>query len=224
MTWYAYHLFAESSQALLEEFLDNPVMSKGVYWVRDLTDYPWHDARVTHGLPPNGLLVVRPIADPSSHDTEFYREHVISWFDIKGNEATKLSVSPNLLHQDNSDYELEAYPPPAFLKYLKQLSIEHKSAIAFYHCSMWGGDTDIEFAWVFKNGDEVAYSGLGFRGLPNKVKEYRQNGKSIEREGDVLVETLSHLSINLPSPFFALHTRSFEWESFKVERPKWNAG
>jgi hypothetical protein len=30
--------------------------------------------------------------------------------------------------------------------------------------------------------------------------------------------------MNLPTSFFALHTRSFPWESFKVESPKKEAG
>jgi hypothetical protein len=81
---------------------------------------------------------------------------------------------------------------------------------------MWGGDTDIEFAWVFKDGNEVAYSGIEFRESPNRIKEYRQSGKIIERKGDVLIDMLSSFSIKLPTPFFALHTRSFQWDSFKI--------
>jgi hypothetical protein len=83
MTWYAYHLFAEASPSLLDKFLASPVMSKGVYWVRDLTDYPWHDSRVKHDLPPNGLLVVRPICSPSTHEAKWYGNQIISWFDIQ---------------------------------------------------------------------------------------------------------------------------------------------
>lgn len=220
MTWYAYHLFAESSPSLLEEFLANPVISKGMYWVRDLTNYPWHDSRVKHELPPNGLLVVRPICDPSSHYAESYKHHIISWFAMQGNDAIELMISPNLLQRDNPDYDLEAYPPQTFLKYLKQRSLQHKCTLAFYHCSMWGGSTDIEFAWVFNIGNEVAYSGVDFRANPNVIREYRQSGEKIERKGDVLMDTLSHFSINLPTPFFALHTRGFPWESAKVESPK----
>jgi hypothetical protein len=107
---------------------------------------------------------------------------------------------------------------------LKELSIENKTTLAFYHCAMWGGDTDIEFAWVFKNGNEVAYSGVDFREFPNAIKEYRHDGENIERKGYVLVEMLSNFSVNLPTPFFALHARNFQWELFKVESPKREAG
>jgi len=223
MTWYAYHLFAESSPALLEQLLANPVLSKGVYWVRNLADYPWHDPKVKHELPPNGLFVVRPIGNPSSHYAESYKDHIISWFDIYGQETTELNISPNLLQQDNPDYDLTAYPPQAFLRYVKQLSNDNKSTLAFYYCEMWGGDTDLEFAWVFKSGEEIAYSGVEFRGFPNSIKEYRQNGKNIERKGYVLADTLSHFSIDLPTPFFALHTRAFPWVSFKVESQELDA-
>ncbi len=224
MTWYAYHLFAEASTPLLDKFLANPVMSKGVYWVRNLTDYPWHDSKVKHGLPSNGLLVVRPVGDPSSHYAEWYKNQIISWFDIHESETIELSILPNLIQQDNPDYNLEAYPPQAFLKYMKQLSIYNKTTLAFYHCSMWGGDTDIEFAWVFKNGDEVAYSGMEFRDFPNTIKEYRQNGEIIERKGYVLTDMLSNFSVNLPTPFFALHTSNFQWESFKITNLPKSAG
>jgi hypothetical protein len=107
MTWYAYHLFAEASPLLLDKFLAHPVMSKGVYWVRNLNDYPWHDPRVKHELPSNGLVVVRPIGDPASHLAEWWKTNVISWFDIQGDEAVELNVLPNRLQQDNPDYNLK---------------------------------------------------------------------------------------------------------------------
>src|SRR6185436_11230713 len=113
MTWYAYHLFAEASPLLLDKFLASPAMSKGVYWVRDIKDYPWHDSRVQHNLPPNGLIVVRPIADPNSHFAEWFKNNVISWFEIQGDETVELNITPNKLQQDNSDYSLEEYPPQA---------------------------------------------------------------------------------------------------------------
>ena len=224
MTWYAYHLFAEASPHLLEEFLASPVMSKGVYWVLNLDNYSWHDPRVKHELPSNGLLVVRPIGDPASHFAEWYQTNIISWFEIQGEESIELSISPGKLQQDNPDYEVETYPPQAFLKYVKQLSIDHKSTLAFYHCSMWGGDTDLEYAWVFKKGHEVAYSGIDFRAHPNVIREYHHSGERIERKGDILMDTMSHFSMYLPTPFFALHTRGFPWESAKVVRPKLGAG
>lgn len=224
MTWYAYHLFAEASPPLLDKFLASPVMSKGVYWVRNLTDYPWHDSRVKHDLPSNGLLVVRPICSPSTHEAKWYGNQIISWLDIQGDGTIELNILPDWLQRDNPDYNLEAYPPQAFLKYLKQLSIDNKTTLAFYHCSMWGGSTDIEFAWVFENGNEIAYSGKEFRESPNTLKEYRQNGESIERKGDVLIDMLSSFSIKLSSPFFALHTRNFQWESFKMVSPQKSAG
>jgi len=34
--------------------------------------------------------------------------------------------------------------------------------------------------------------------------------------GDVLVSTLGHLSLDLPTPFFAPHTRSFPWAKYKL--------
>jgi hypothetical protein len=56
------------------------------------------------------------------------------------------------------------------------------------------------------------------------MKEYRQSGESIERDGDVLVDMLSSFSIKLPTPFFALHTRNFQWDLFKITSPQKSAG
>lgn len=216
MTWYADHLFADPSRSLIDQFLADPVLANHVYRVDNLADFDWHDSKVKHDLGPKGLLVVRPICDPHSHRAEWYGQDFVSWLDVDSLESVELHVAPSLLQGDSPDYDLSDYPPLSFLKYIKQLSKGHGATLAFYHCSMWGGDTDIEYAWIFRNGVEFAYSGSHFRDFPNIVTEFHPNSPKIETKGFVLVKTLANFSIDLPTPYFALHTRSFPWDAKKI--------
>jgi hypothetical protein len=216
MTWYAHHLFAQPSEQVLDRLLGNPVVSKGVYWVRDISDHPWHAPEVIHGLPPGGLVVVRPICDPSAHCATWYKEPIISWFDVHGPKDVSIYVTPGQVWQDIPEADPKDYPPLPFLKYLKDLSEETNSTVAFYHCFTWGGDTEVEYSWVFLP-DETVYYGIDFREFPNRVVEYRKRGGKTEKKTWVLVETLAHFSLRLPTPYFALHARSFPWEISKVD-------
>ncbi len=218
MTWYAHHLFVEASQATIERLLRDPFLASGVHRIPDVSNFPWHDPRVKHELPPDGLVVVRPICDPDSHAAEWYRQPVISWFAMQGPESANLEVNPERLQRDFPEHPpADDYPPASFLKYIKNLSAECKAGMAFYQCAMWGGETDLECAWVF-GPEEIAYSATGLLEHPNKIIQYSGNGEKVEEKGYVLTKALAHLRIQLPTPFFALHTRSFPWQQYKLAR------
>lgn len=51
-----------------------------------------------------------------------------------------------------------------------------------------------------------------------KLLAYRPGEPGVMKTADALVETMKHLGLDLPTPYFALHTRSFPWHQHKVER------
>ena len=82
---------------------------------------------------------------------------------------------------------------------------------------MWGGDIEGEYAWIFGR------SGIALVSLPPDTPGERRPLAIVEHSepvrivsGDVLACALKHLSLDLPTPFFAPHTRSFPWERYKL--------
>ncbi len=185
-------------------------LSNGVYWVKDLSDYSWFDNKKRHDLSPEGIVVVRPVADPDGNP--WYKENIISWFDFPEHEML-LNVPPEQLAANNPDLE---YPPAAFLTHLKFLNLETETPIAFYHCLTFGGEIEAEYSWIFDR-EETAY--LRITDGPNRasVLEHRPGRAPALLKIDLLAETLRHFTINLPTTYFALHTRGVPWPRYKIQ-------
>lgn len=217
MTWCAHHVFVPPTDKVLNLLLDDPVLSKGIYWVRDISDHNWYHSETKHSLPPNGLLIVRPVCAPKSRCAEWYEcvEPIISWSAIEEPSRVSLEITPNELKEDSPKPQITEYPPASFLKHLKRLSTDAQTTVAFYHCFMWGGDVEVEYSWVF-SPEEVAYLDIWTREPIWKLIEYHPGSTRIQREASVLVKTLSHFGLNLPTRYFALHTRSFPWDKYKM--------
>jgi hypothetical protein len=100
---------------------------------------------------------------------------------------------------------------------LKSVSQSTHSSISFYHCAMWGGEVEEEFAWIFGAEDSVL---VRARGNGKNVIAYRcLAGKLDSRkvaQADVLTLTLKHHEFELHDGYLALHTRSFIWEKYKL--------
>ncbi len=218
MTWFANSIYAIPTKDILQILADDPVLSERIYWVRDLSDHKWPDPKRQHDMLSSGLLVVRPVGDPDGHYAFWYQseQSVGSWSTLTETADMDLEILPSQVHQDNQDFNLTNYPPVPFLKWLKRLGNVTKTIIAYYHCTMWGGDVEIEYSWVFMP-NEIAYSFVSYDGNTPRLIEYHPNKPRETRMGDVLVETMKHFGLNLPTPYFALHTRSFPWHQYKYE-------
>ena len=216
MTWFAHHIFTLPTKGMVKRLDKNSVLSKSIYWVRDLSEYKWFDPKTQHDLPSGGLLVIRPVGDPDGQYSFWYKgeESIVSWLSFKGANDTEIEIVPSQVHEDNPDFNLSDYPPISFLKWLKGLSVVTKTTTAYYHCEMWGGDVELEYSWVF-TPNEVVYSFVSFDENTSKLIEYRPDKPKETKKGDVLVETVKHFGLNLPTPYFALHTRSFPWHKYK---------
>ena len=75
---------------------------------------------------------------------------------------------------------------------------------------MWGGQIMEEVSWLF-GAEDAAYEFNHDR----SIRVFKPHGEQVVA-GDVLVLTLKHLGVMLPTPFFALHTRGFAWGNFKL--------
>jgi len=211
MTWYANNVYARRSEmledALCKEF------SGSVYRVNDLRTHSWWKPEIIHGVPEEGLLAVRPFAssDESDHLHDWYEEPVVSWDNFSSFEDSglELLIPPKILGEANEDGE--AYPPEGFLRFLRYLAKKRATAICYYQSFMWGGDIESEFAFVYSGNDEFFYLFVGFEDQKPQI-EIRKNSMAPTRKtGEVLVHALRHIGLDLPSFYFALHTRGFDW-------------
>ena len=78
------------------------------------------------------------------------------------------------------------------------LHIEHSVPITYYSACTFGGDVEWERAWVFAEVE----------------RRYEHDAET--SFGDVLRKALIDHGVSLPSAYFAPHSRSFDWERFRV--------
>lgn len=215
MTWFAHHIFALPTVSVLNILTNNPFLTNRIYWIQDLTEHQWPNPQSQHGLPLDGLLVVKPVADPDGHYEFWYKdeESIISWFNLQEPDETGIDIPPSWLKMISLEYDLADYPPIPFLKWLKRLSLVTQTPSAYYHCATWGGKIEMEYAWVF-TPNESAYAHTPFQKSELKLIQYGPEKRRETKDGYVLVETLKHFELELPSPYFALHSRSFPWQKY----------
>jgi hypothetical protein len=203
MTWYAHEIICQPTPELLAELRAHPVLSQGIYWVRDLDDFQWFRPEVQHRLPEGGLVFVRPLCAPYSRQFEWHGiDNPIDWFE----------VNPSASWQDlmMADREEPSQPPKDLRIFLRQLSYNTGTTVAFYQCEMWGGDIEFEKAWVY-TPDETTYS--------HPTNDIEGFGSFPDDDYQPLIAMLKHFGLYLPTTYFALHTRSFPWARYKVPVP-----
>ncbi|HYG76636.1 MAG TPA: hypothetical protein VEK08_16650 [Planctomycetota bacterium] len=204
MPWEAHNIFIEPTSEAIRCIKNEPELSKELYHVTDLEGFDWPETKFCHGLPPRGLLVVRLRTGNWGAEPCFWR--IARDYPDEELQLTSEAFAPLL-----EENEYAQFPPPLVLRFLKNLQRTSKTSIAYYHCFMWGGTPENEYAFVFAP-DEIAYVGL-----PGKESQICciTGGTSVRRDGDVLVEALKHLGVFLPTPYFALHTGYFEWQRYQ---------
>lgn len=165
-------------------------------------------------MPVNGLIVVRDVIfeNEDNFDDEDDTESQIFW--------DKNIVIPNppdiiepsgIISMSLFEFEAGELPPSNFLQFLKFLHLQTNSTIAYYFHQMWGGETEIEYAWIFAEEDEV----LIFQDYASSYK-ITDNSQTIIGEG-ILKRLLKFLALELPTDFFALHTGTFDWRKWRVK-------
>lgn len=215
MTWYANYILATPKPETISKFCAVPELSGGLYVVKELDDYAWFDERVRHGLPPEGVLVGREVGNFASHAAEWHRTDFISWNTIHGPDTYEVIQPEYVITYEDDPSEIahleEALPPIEFLRFLKWINETSGSVVSFYYCVTWGGDIEEEFAWIFSDEDRV------YRFRDNDTTfEFHRDGSREVVEGAVLNLTLSHYDLILPSAYFALCSRSFNWDRYRI--------
>jgi len=201
MGWFCSEIMAQPNPRLLAALRALPEVERAVYFVRSIPGR-------RPNFPKAGLVFVRTVGDVWGDMLPG-----VPWPELPAGEDVALSVPadlPRLRTMDGDDVPLGL--PERFLKFLKRLSRDTGSVVAYYAAHSWGGPFEWECAWVFAP-HEVAYCMLyGER----RVRVYREGVAPAEEDGDVLVRTLGHLGVESPVWEFAPHDSRFDWEPHRV--------
>src|SRR3954464_9041072 len=94
MTWYAKEILASGSDAVIQAIRGDILLAPFAYHLAEPLDYAWHTPEVVHGLPPGGLVVVRPICDatPDESPAGWYGEPFLDWRCVSGPADSRLSA------------------------------------------------------------------------------------------------------------------------------------
>ncbi|WP_295641810.1 hypothetical protein [uncultured Methylibium sp.] len=201
MTWYADEILITGTARALK-WAAASALADSSYVVRELAENSWDRPDQEHGLPSEGLLVVRPVCGKSSYGAKWHDSAFVDWSTLIG---TEVQVSSNRdVDQVIAEYlDEESTPPLPFRAFLSQLSHSLEQSVVYYACAMWGGDIDYEYSLIYS---------------PNELIATTRPTLPPERpgEGDALQVGLLALGLRLPTPFFALHTRSFPWGEHRL--------
>ena len=221
MTWYAHEVIAPGSQEVVRLVEGNPMLAPFAYRLHGPLEHAWPRPEVAHGFPETGLVVVRPVCDLADDDAEWYGEPVLDWGLLHGSEPWTETSSPldpaAVAHACGVNDAF--FPPESFLSFLQALATRAEATLLFYSCAMWGGDLESEYAFVLGRSPSAIVALPQDRdedGCPRVV--VIEGARQTPATRDVLSIALSALDFQIPTPFFAPHTRAFPWRSYRLGR------
>src|SRR5690349_3004582 len=214
MTWYADEVITLGTAEVVRAVREDPLLAPFAHHVKNPLRHHWHTPEVTHALPEAGLVVVRPVCDASMDDgaAEWFGEPVLDWARFPDRSRRSPRVERERVANECS-HDSTILPPAALLAHLESLAVSARAPFVFYSCCMFGGDAEIELAWVLGPSEEAVFASRNpeVPGERRPVAVLEPDEPTRVVTGDVLVLALTHLGLELPTPYFALHTRNFPW-------------
>jgi hypothetical protein len=227
MTWYASQIYAQPTPAVRSILTTHPVLSKSLYFLNHLDNHQWPESIFyggPHTLPPGGLLVGRELCAPDTREFKYHGTDAVSWEGIAGPADALVMRLSHLPSSSNGNIYFDSewaggHPPIPFLKFLKHLSRSTGSVISFYHHASGAEQSaQQELAWVFGETDYVyvrytpTYDRVS-RFTSTEVTEIPRTGHQTKT---VLQLVMRHFGLELPTHYFAPHTRVFGWGRHKI--------
>ena len=214
MTWYESEILIKATPPALEAVRSHGLLKNHAYYVENVADHVWHTPKVVHGLPEEGLLVIRPLAAPGDHAAEWFDQPILPWTELPAIRNPRWKLTPEVVRGLIPESEDTDFPPQKVLELLYELRTKAESPIVYYSCFMWGGDVELESAWILGSTERV------LRTIPHReelaFQEFRSPTEHQKVNGDLLQSALLHLGLEIPTPYFALHTRGFDWDKQRL--------
>lgn len=224
MSWTADQIYTLPNPLIIDYFKGIPAFQKSLFLVNDLdgirfdwekdfifSNEPSEKNHMRHGLPERGLLTVAPnfyrdeydIREADNDDCGYnYGTSAYQWKAIDNNFEAIPDI-PLTLGLDDNQIKL--------LGCLQWLHKQTKEPIMYYKCEMWGGEVDEELSIAFNNGIQFYWYD------PEKRITFQLNREqATASEKTPLQCGLEKLGLFLPTFFFALHDRSFDWQRYQI--------
>jgi hypothetical protein len=200
MTWYADEILLRATPAAVDALVALPAVSEFAYVVRDLTGHDWHEPGIRHGLPADGLLVIRPVCGSDSHSRDWYGTAVLEWAAVASADTGRLDSGVTRRLAENLDEV--SRPPASFRAALAALARQLSQPVVFYSCCTFGGTVIQEFSLIYEPAESLFVKS-------DLHGEIADDGIEPLRSG------LGKLELTLPTSYFAPHTRSFPWQQYR---------
>lgn len=225
MSWSADQVYTLPHPIIIDYFKGIPAFQKRLFWVNDLEGirFDWvknfifskrstRHSHMRHSLPERGLLVIAPHLYKTGYDIHQSSNDDFWKFNIQ-TPGDKWAAIDNSFG-DNLQFPLKLNLHNNQLKLLSSLQWLHKQTkvpIMYYKCEMWGGLTDEEISIIFNNGVYVYW-----HDCESDTTFQLQEEEAYATEKTALQKGLEELGLLLPTPFFALHEGSFDWQRYQI--------
>lgn len=206
MGWFCSEIMAQPSVRLIEILRQTPGFEEELYYV------PGVEGPLRANFPKDGLVFVRNVGNA------LFDETPVPWPSLSVGVDVELSIpldQPKLRNMEGEDVSTKV--PESFLKYLKWLSGETKSVVAYYSDHSWGGPIEFAFAYVFEPQPPHERVFCSIYDEP-RIRVYREGLRPSEEEITVLAMTLWRLGVDAPKWEFAPHCKGFDWRSYRERR------
>ena len=203
MTWYADEIILRASTAALEAVGTSSHLAPFAYHIQALDDHEWYRQEQQHGLPDGGLLVIRPVCGSSSHGFDWHGVTALDWAELPFESMAEGLLDATVTQRLSEYLDEESIPPLQLRKALASLAIHLNQPVLYYGCGMWGGDIDYEYSLVYEPTESVFLT----------KSSLQSDGPGTE---DSLRFGLAKIGLNLPTTYFAPHTRSYPWQLHKL--------
>jgi hypothetical protein len=211
MGWDIVTVYILPKKSIIDFFKTISVV-KGIYLVNDLegiddharkfifSDVPTEYSYMRHGLPNGGLLAMKPEVKTGFYGEIVDEERIMVPVTNDYGVINELAAIPEL---NSSHFNL--------FYFLKQLNDQTQVPIMYFQDAMWGGPCGDDLAVVF-DGDIFVYRGYG------QIENGFQVVKNphVDAQTTILQKGLEHLGLSLPTNYFALHTRRFDWSRYSI--------
>jgi len=139
MTWYADEIILGATPKAVEVIKATSQLAPFSYVIRSLAGHEWHRPEIKHTLPPEGLMVIRPVCGEPSHG-RWYQTRVLNWAALPWDSSAVTLLDQHIAQQLLSYLdEEEAVPPQSFRSTLASLAFSTDQPVLYYSCGTWGG-------------------------------------------------------------------------------------
>ncbi|MDX7998492.1 hypothetical protein FE394_04600 [Xenorhabdus sp. Reich] len=197
MSWRIDELLLLATPKALKRIKSDIQLQKFAYFIPHIDDYDWCHPEHRHNLPPEGLIIIRPVCSGESADKYHH-----TFLNSDGMNTIELNTS--FLAETKGKIVPEAPKiKQSFREFLVHFSRRIETPVLYYSMSTWGGTFDYELSFLYQPEETFYSSPTHFEPVVSDKQE------------NALIEGLAGIGITTFG-YFAPHSSEFEWNRYKL--------